>query len=32
MYEVVIRSDKAEAVKLRRWITGEVDPTALAAT
>ena len=27
MYEVVIRSDKPEAVKFRRWITGEVLPT-----
>ncbi|MFE5837228.1 phage antirepressor [Arthrobacter sp. NPDC056493] len=26
MYEVVIRSDKPEAVKFRRWITGEVLP------
>lgn len=26
MYEVVIRSDKADAVKFRRWITGEVLP------
>jgi len=26
MYEVVIRSDKPEAVKLRRWITGTVLP------
>ncbi|KUM34582.1 phage antirepressor KilAC domain-containing protein [Arthrobacter sp. EpRS71] len=26
MYEVVIRSDKAEAVNFRRWITGEVLP------
>ncbi|GJJ21091.1 phage antirepressor [Mycolicibacterium mageritense] len=27
MYEVVIRSDKAEAVAFRRWITGEVLPS-----
>ena len=27
MYEVVIRSDKPEAVKVRRWLTGEVLPT-----
>ncbi|WP_280474788.1 BRO-N domain-containing protein [Nocardia asiatica] len=27
MYEVVIRSDKPEAVAFRRWITGEVLPT-----
>lgn len=27
MYEVVIRSDKPEAVKFRRWLTGEVLPT-----
>ncbi|MCS4277913.1 prophage antirepressor-like protein [Mycetocola sp. BIGb0189] len=27
MYEVVIRSDKAEAVAFRRWITAEVLPT-----
>jgi anti-repressor protein len=27
MYEVVIRSDKSEAVAFRRWITGEVLPT-----
>lgn len=27
MYEVVIRSDKPEAVSFRRWITGEVLPT-----
>lgn len=26
MYEVVIRSDKPEAVKFRRWVTGEVLP------
>jgi len=26
MYEVVIRSDKPEAVRFRRWITGEVLP------
>jgi anti-repressor protein len=26
MYEVVIRSDKPEAVKFRRWLTGEVLP------
>lgn len=26
MYEVVIRSDKPEAAKFRRWITGEVLP------
>ncbi len=26
MYEVVIRSDKPEAVEFRRWITGEVLP------
>ena len=26
MYEVVIRSDKPEAVKFRRWITAEVLP------
>lgn len=26
MYEVVIRSDKSEAVTFRRWITGEVLP------
>ncbi len=27
MYEVVIRSDKPEAVSFRRWITGEVLPS-----
>ena len=27
MYEVVIRSDKPEAMRFRRWITGEVLPT-----
>lgn len=27
MYEVVIRSDKPEAVKFRRWLTGEVLPS-----
>lgn len=27
MYDVVIRSDKAEATKFRRWVTGEVLPT-----
>ncbi|MEV0357165.1 BRO family protein [Nocardia sp. NPDC050697] len=27
MYEIVIRSDKAEAVTFRRWITAEVLPT-----
>lgn len=27
MYEVVIRSDKPEAIAFRRWITGEVLPT-----
>lgn len=27
MYEVVIRSDKPEAVNFRRWITGEVLPS-----
>lgn len=27
MYEVVIRSDKKEAVSFRRWVTGEVLPT-----
>jgi anti-repressor protein len=27
MYEVVIRSDKPEAVRFRRWVTGEVLPT-----
>lgn len=27
MYEVVIRSDKPEAVTFRRWITGEVLPS-----
>ncbi|MFB9777311.1 Bro-N domain-containing protein [Brevibacterium otitidis] len=27
MYEVVIRSDKPEAVKFRRWVTAEVLPT-----
>lgn len=27
MYEVVIRSDKPEAVNFRRWLTGEVLPT-----
>lgn len=27
MYEVVIRSDKPEAVRFRRWVTGEVIPT-----
>lgn len=27
MYEVVIRSDKAEAAEFRRWITGTVLPT-----
>jgi prophage antirepressor-like protein len=26
MYDVVIRSDKAEATKFRRWVTGEVLP------
>ncbi|ABK68775.1 phage antirepressor [Mycobacterium avium] len=26
MYEVVIRSDKSEAVSFRRWVTGEVLP------
>lgn len=26
LYEVIIRSDKPEAVKFRRWITGEVLP------
>lgn len=30
MYEVVIRSDKPEAVKFRRWITGEVLPETVA--
>lgn len=27
MYEVVIRSDKPEAVSFRRWVTSEVLPT-----
>ncbi|BBY67572.1 BRO-N domain-containing protein [Mycolicibacterium helvum] len=31
MYEVVIRSDKPEAVAFRRWITGEVLPAIRAA-